>query len=86
MSEKIATPRKDSPPLNVPPRTLGIGGNQTGLYPIESPGGWQLIGSTPLRLFRPENEVSPSLLQAGDKVKFKSIDIKEYNSLLNGAL
>jgi inhibitor of KinA len=59
---------------------VGIAGRQTGIYSIESPGGWQLIGRTPLRLFRPEDE-EPSLLRAGDRVRFKSIDTYEYETL-----
>jgi inhibitor of KinA len=77
MSEKIATPRRESPRLKIPARTVGIAGKQTGIYPIETPGGWQLIGRTPLKLFRPENDM-PSLLRAGDKIQFKPISQKEY--------
>ncbi|PSL40264.1 inhibitor of KinA [Planomicrobium soli] len=77
MSEKIAAPRRDSPRLRIPERTVGIAGKQTGVYPIETPGGWQLIGRTPIRLFRPDQEV-PSLLRAGDKIIFKKITESEY--------
>lgn len=77
MSEKIAAPRKDSPRLRIPERSVGIAGIQTGVYPIETPGGWQLIGRTPLRLFHPEQEI-PSLLKAGDKVKFRRISEQQY--------
>ncbi|HZG71453.1 MAG TPA: 5-oxoprolinase subunit PxpB [Chondromyces sp.] len=80
MSEKIAAPRRKSPRLKIPSRTVGIAGMQTGIYPIETPGGWQLIGRTPLRLFRPEKE-TPSLLKAGDKIKFKRINLEEYKEL-----
>lgn len=79
MSEKIAAPRRDSPRLRIPERTVGIAGKQTGVYPIETPGGWQLIGRTPLRLFRPEQEI-PSLLRAGDQIVFKRISENEYHS------
>ncbi|MCJ1909729.1 5-oxoprolinase subunit PxpB [Planococcus ruber] len=79
MSEKIAAPRRDSPRLRIPERTVGIAGMQTGVYPIETPGGWQLIGRTPLRLFRPEEEI-PSLLRAGDKIVFTQITKSEYAS------
>ena len=51
MSEKIATPRKESPRLNIPVNRLELPENQTGIYPIETPGGWQIIGRTPLKLF-----------------------------------
>ncbi|WP_409289838.1 5-oxoprolinase subunit PxpB [Peribacillus sp. SCS-37] len=77
MSDTIATPRRDTPRLKIPPRTVGIAGKQTGVYPIETPGGWQLIGRTPLELFRPEEE-PPTLLRAGDKIKFNPISIEEY--------
>lgn len=78
MSEKIAAPRKESPRLKIPAQSVGIGGKQTGIYPIETPGGWQIIGRTPLHLFRPEM-MPPSLLQAGDKVKFISISAVEFS-------
>ncbi|WP_374723835.1 5-oxoprolinase subunit PxpB [Calidifontibacillus erzurumensis] len=80
MSEKIAAPRRKSPRLAIPERSVGIAGKQTGIYPIETPGGWQLIGRTPLRLFRPEME-EPSLLKAGDKIRFIPISPKQYAEL-----
>lgn len=79
MSGKITAPRRDSPRLRIPERTVGIAGMQTGVYPIETPGGWQLIGRTPLRLFRPEQEI-PSLLRAGDKIVFTQITESEYDA------
>lgn len=83
MSDKIATPRRESPRLKIPAGTVGIAGKQTGVYPIETPGGWQLIGKTPLKLFQP-NEASPSLLKAGDKIRFKPITYKMYQELEAG--
>lgn len=77
MSEKIATPRKATPRLKIPARSVGIAGTQTGVYPIETPGGWQLIGKTPLELFLPNQEV-PSLLRAGDRVHFTPISLDQY--------
>lgn len=77
MSEKIAAPRRKSPRLRIPERTVGIAGMQTGVYPIETPGGWQLIGRTPLRLFVPDQDI-PSLLRAGDEIRFTQIDEAEY--------
>ncbi|MBB6443594.1 5-oxoprolinase subunit PxpB [Bacillus benzoevorans] len=77
MSEKIAAPRKETPRLKIPAQSVGIGGKQTGIYPIETPGGWQIIGRTPLQLFQPEL-TPPSLLRAGDKVKFHPISIEEF--------
>lgn len=80
MSERIATPRKEIPRLEIPERSVGIAGLQTGIYPISTPGGWQLIGRTPIELFIP-NEKQPSLLRAGDKINFIPITGKEYEEL-----
>lgn len=77
MSDKIAAPRRQTPRLKIPARSVGIAGKQTGIYPIETPGGWQIIGRTPLNLFRP-NEQVPSLLTAGDRIKFTQITYEEY--------
>ncbi|EAM8910551.1 5-oxoprolinase subunit PxpB, partial [Salmonella enterica] len=77
LSEKIATPRRPTPRLRVEAGTVGIGGKQTGVYPVSTPGGWQCIGRTPLALFRP-TEDPPSLLAAGDRVRFVSISLQEY--------
>jgi inhibitor of KinA len=81
MSELIAAPRLESPRERIPPGSVGIAGDQTGVYPIESPGGWRLIGRTPLTLFRPE-DAEPSLLRTGDRVRFMSIGRHEYDDLL----
>lgn len=80
MSEKIAAPRKETPRVSIPERSVGIAGNQTGIYPIATPGGWQLIGRTPVRLFLPENDI-PSLLQAGDQIIFRRISADEFLAL-----
>ncbi|MGO5012439.1 5-oxoprolinase subunit PxpB [Niallia sp. Sow4_A1] len=77
MSEKIATPRRSTPRQLIPSGSVGIAGVQTGVYPIATPGGWQLIGQTPLELFLPEKN-PPSLLQAGDIVKFVPISKREF--------
>ena len=69
---KIATPRKTSPRLKVPKGSVGIAGKQTGIYPFESPGGWQIIGKTDVELFTPNSD-SPTFLQAGDTVKFVAV-------------
>lgn len=66
---ELATPRRREPRLAVPAGSVGIGGEQTGIYPLVSPGGWQLIGRTPLELFDPSAE-SPTLLRPGDRVRF----------------
>lgn len=80
MSEKIAAPRRSNPRLKIPAGSVGIAGKQTGVYPIETPGGWQLIGKTPRKLFLPEGE-TPSLLQAGDQIKFVPISIDEFQRI-----
>ncbi len=66
---KIAVPRKESPRLKVPKGSVGIAGQQTGIYPFDSPGGWQIIGKTNVEMFTPNAE-TPSYLQTGDIVQF----------------
>jgi inhibitor of KinA len=77
MDERLATPRKASPRAIIPAGSVGIAGAQTGIYPLETPGGWQLIGRTPQALFRPTH-ASPSLLKAGEEVRFYPISEEEY--------
>lgn len=69
VEETIAAPRKNTPRLVVPKGSVGIAGRQTGIYPFDSPGGWQIIGKTDFRLFTPEDEV-PCAIEAGDLVEF----------------
>ncbi len=69
VDERIAVPRKSSPRLAVPKGSVGIAGRQTGIYPNESPGGWQIIGKTDLELLTPD-EASPCLFRPGDTVRF----------------
>lgn len=69
LPEQLATPRRDEPRLQVPAGSVGIGGPQTGIYPLASPGGWQLIGHTPLALFDARRD-EPVLLRPGDTVRF----------------
>ena len=76
----LAMPRRADPRLSVPAGSVAIGGSQTGIYPQVLPGGWQLIGRTPLRLFDLQAP-SPSLLQPGDRVRFRAIDEDEYQRL-----
>jgi inhibitor of KinA len=80
LNKKIATPRKDNPRERIEAGSVGIAGNQTGIYPIDSPGGWQIIGKTPLKLFNPENK-HPFLLEAGNYIKFESISVKEFEEI-----
>ena len=81
VADEIATPRLETPRLKVPAGSVGIAEKQTGIYPREAPGGWQIVGRTPLKLFdlmvKP-----PALLSPGDTVKFRSISADEYEALL----
>lgn len=78
VDERIAMPRKPVPET-VMPGSVGIAGRQTGVYPLVSPGGWHIIGRTPLALFAPDRE-SPALLRAGDRVQFYSISRHEFEN------
>lgn len=80
MSEKIETPRLKTPRTKIPAGSVGIAGKQTGIYPMESPGGWQLIGRTPLKLYDPKSE-TPIILQAGDYIRFVPIEKDEYENI-----
>lgn len=79
LSSRLATPRKQTPRVKIPQGSVGIAGEQTGVYPMESPGGWQLIGRTPIKLFRPEHG-EPSLLKTGDLVQFVPIDKETFEA------
>jgi len=80
LPKKLATPRRDVPRKEIPAGSVGVGGAQTGIYPLRSPGGWNLIGRTPLRLFDPTKN-PPALLQAGDRVRFRAITRQEFEAL-----
>ena len=80
MSDKIATPRLNTPRMKIPAGSVGIAGAQTGLYPVESPGGWQLIGRTPLKVFNPAS-IDPFVYAAGDSLQFESISVEEYTRI-----
>ncbi|MBP2835057.1 MULTISPECIES: 5-oxoprolinase subunit PxpB [Dickeya] len=69
LDEALFTPRRAEPRVQVPAGSVGIGGNQTGIYPLSTPGGWQLIGQTSLALFQP-TQTPPVLLRPGDRVRF----------------
>ncbi|MBB6453642.1 inhibitor of KinA [Salirhabdus euzebyi] len=74
---KLETPRKETPRKTIPKGSVGIAGRQTGIYPLGSPGGWQIIGQTPLRLFS-INQDSPALLQPGDNIRFYPISRQQF--------
>lgn len=81
VADEIATPRLETPRLKVLAGSVGIAEKQTGIYPCEAPGGWQIIGRTPIRLFDPWQQ-PPTPLNSGDTVKFKPILEAEYETLL----
>lgn len=80
MDKSIETPRLEVPRTKVEAGSVGIGGKQTGVYPSETPGGWNIIGKTPLSLFDIK-EKTPSLLQMGCYIKFNSISLDEFNQI-----
>lgn len=80
MDPKIATPRLESPRTKINAGSVGIAGGQTGIYPIDSPGGWQIIGRTPIPLFDSQREI-PILLKAGNYIIFRSIGENEYKEI-----
>ena len=76
MSDRIACPRLSTPRIEIPAGSVGIAESQTGVYPMASPGGWQLIGRTPINMFNPD-KTPPSVLAAGDLVKFVPLDSEQ---------
>ena len=80
MSERLATPRLEKPRTKIPAGSVGIAGSQTGFYPIESPGGWRLIGSTPIKAFNFVIE-NPFLFDAGNYLHFVSVSSAEYYTI-----
>ena len=83
LPEALATPRLKTPRTSVPAGSVGIGGSQTGLYPMQWSGGWRLIGRTPMRMFDPEAS-QPSRLQPGDLVKFTPITRENFDAMIAG--
>ncbi|HEX2608217.1 MAG TPA: 5-oxoprolinase subunit PxpB [Flavisolibacter sp.] len=84
VAEKLAVPRKEVPRQQVPAGSVGIAGRQTGIYPLDSPGGWQLIGRTPVPMFNKEDN-DPVRLRPGDSIQFYSITADEYAHYQGGA-
>jgi inhibitor of KinA len=80
LDARLWSARLASPRVRVPAGSVGIGGRQTGVYPVDGPGGWRIIGRTPLRLFDPGRD-DPFLVHAGDRVRFVAIDAAEYRRL-----
>ena len=80
LDERIHTPRLANPRLNIPAGSVGIGGSQTGIYPMDSPGGWQLMGLTPVRTYDPDREV-PILVNAGEYIRFVPITQTQFREI-----
>ncbi len=81
VDDRIAVPRLQTPRTKIPPGSVGIAGKQTGIYGVESPGGWRLIGRTPVKTFDPKRD-PPTPIRPGDLVEFYSIKHEEFNRLL----
>lgn len=77
LDERIHTPRLANPRIKIPAGSVGIGGSQTGIYPLDSPGGWQLLGMTPVKTYDPQRKV-PILFEAGDYIRFIPVSEEEY--------
>ena len=80
LDERIHTPRLANPRIKINAGSVGIGGSQTGIYPLDSPGGWQLMGMTPVKTYDPDREI-PILVEAGDYIRFVPIDEDEYKRI-----
>ena len=80
LDERIHTPRLANPRIRIPAGSVGIGGSQTGIYPMDSPGGCQLMGMTPVKTYDPDREV-PILVEAGDYIRFIPVDRAEYDRI-----
>ena len=80
LDERIHTPRLANPRIKIPAGSVGIGGAQTGIYPLESPGGWQLIGKTPVKTYDSDRK-DPILFEAGDCIRFVPISEAEFEKI-----
>ena len=81
LSEKLRAERLETPRVKVPKGSVGLTEQFCNIYTYESPGGWNIIGNTPLEIFNKENEDYPALINPGDKVKFKQITQEEYDKI-----
>lgn len=80
LDERIHTPRLANPRIRINAGSVGIGGSQTGIYPLDSPGGWQLLGMTPVKTYDPARAV-PILFEAGDYIRFVPVDEEHYRQI-----
>ena len=85
LPSQLATPRRATPRATVPAGSVAIGGSQAGIYPLSSPGGWHVIGRTPMKLFDVTSD-SPALLRAGDRVRFRRITAAEFHAAAANSL
>lgn len=81
MDERLTTPRLETPRTKIEAGSVGIGGQQTGIYPLDTPGGWQIIGKTPLILF--DKNTSQTLFEMGDYIRFKAVDKQAFEDIEN---
>lgn len=81
LDPRLHTPRLESPRLKIPAGSVGIAGQQTGIYPLSTPGGWRIIGHTPIPLFRPHHPERPVFISAGDSIRFIPVTEKEYHHI-----
>ena len=86
LDERLHLPRREVPRKSVPKGSVGIGGSQTGIYPIESPGGWHLIGQTHIDIFSATSLENPFLFQAGDRIQFTEITQDEFQNHSGGGV
>lgn len=86
LDSRIHTPRLETPRLKTPAGSVGIAGQQTGIYPLSTPGGWRIIGRTPLPLFRPEQTEKPVLIAAGDGIRFMPISSEQYDEIIKSEI
>ena len=82
LDERIHTPRLANPRIRIPAGSVGIGGSQTGIYPLDSPGGWQLLGLTPVKTYDPNRDV-PILFEAGDYIRFVPVSESDFANIKN---
>src|SRR5215468_2303802 len=85
LPDGLVTPRLPTPRRRVPPGSVGIAGNQTGVYPFATPGGWRLLGRTPVAMFRPDRQ-GLSLLRLGDHVRFQPVSAEQFAALEQASL
>jgi inhibitor of KinA len=84
LDENLICERKTTPRIKIEKGSVGIGGKQTGVYSLDGPGGWQIIGKTPMTIFDKENVSNPFLVKQGDEIQFYQISLETFNNFQNG--